>query len=113
MEQNTETHTLEHPEKLSFGDNVINILSRLLAIPAFIILHKSLPNPDWVLHLDRILLFLGTLILLEILLQMFRRIVLFLAAISFAVLVYGSFTRGYGFVSLTRDYLSLISEMLK
>ena len=38
---------------------IIFILNVLIAVPLFIILHQNLKDPEWPIHLDRILIFLA------------------------------------------------------
>jgi hypothetical protein len=105
-----EQQKVEEPKK-SFADTLISIVSRFLGIPAFIILHKALPDPDWVLNLDRILLFFATIAAIELLLHSARTVVVVLTLLCIAGLIYGSFTNGYGFLTLFKAYGDLIISL--
>ncbi|MBL7812751.1 MAG: transglutaminase [Bacteroidetes bacterium] len=91
-----------------WAELVVKLISRLLTIPIFIILHKALPNPDWPFYLDRILLFIALIFLVELILKLFKISIFigFLAAV--VLLTYGSLSKGYGFGELTEDYQNLV-----
>jgi endogenous inhibitor of DNA gyrase (YacG/DUF329 family) len=95
----------------SFSNTIINLISWILAIPIFIIAHKLIPNPDWILNLDRILLGILLIFILRLILKEFRILVIggFLVAVIW--LSYGSFLGNYGFAGVYRDYKEMIHSM--
>jgi hypothetical protein len=98
-------------DKSTFDNPIVSFLSHLIAIPVFIVLHKILPNPEWKFHLDRILLLIVTVILVEAIFQLLKPLVLLGFICSLLWLTYGSFFGEYGFKSLFRDYRSMIYSM--
>jgi len=55
---------------------IIFVLNILVAIPIFIIIHQNLVQFNWYFHLDRILIFIVILVLIQFVLQAMRRITL-------------------------------------
>lgn len=98
-------------EKGSIADGVITFISYFFVLPVFIILHKVLPDPNWPLFLDRILLATAIYFLIRILLSAFKPIILvgFVAAILW--LTYGSIWGKYGYVNFYNDYKVLLYSM--
>ena len=88
---------------------LVGFLSLFIAFPIFILLHKQLPDYEWPLHSDRILLFLLVIIFVLLLLSLFRPIINFIFAGTVAILLYGTFTDTYGFKNLATDYKSMFS----
>lgn len=87
------------------------LFAHVLTLPLFIILHKSIPNPDWSFHLDRILLLILSLVIVESFFSTFKHI---LTLIFIGILIYlsfGSLTDGYGFQSIYRDYEVMLFSM--
>ncbi len=89
----------------------VGLLSHLVSIPLFILLHKTLPNPDWVFHLDRILLVLLTMLAVELLFMQLRVLVIIGFFAALILLSYNSYYGGYGFRSLYEDYHELIIKI--
>ncbi|AWG26409.1 transglutaminase [Flavobacterium kingsejongi] len=102
-------------EKLSIKkpwDNVIIfILNLLIAIPVFIIIHQNVVDPDMIFHLDRILLFIVILAVIQIILRLMRTVIIICIALYLVVLLYGSTIGNYGFGSVYEDYRSMIYTM--
>ena len=71
---------------------LVGFLSLFIAFPIFVALHKQLPDYEWPLHTDRIVLFLLVALLALILLSLFRPIINFIFAGSLVILLYGTFT---------------------
>jgi hypothetical protein len=92
---------------------LVVILARLIAFPLFIFLHKLLPDPEWILQLDRILLFLGIFGLIEFVFKQFKPFVFAAFAAAICWLLYGSFSGGYGFGHMATDYKVLVFGMLE
>lgn len=84
------------------------ILSHLLAFPIFILIHNYLPNPGWKYPIDRIILFLIILGLVEWMYRSYKKWLLWACLLYLGVLTFGSLTHGYGFSQLIRDYRFLI-----
>ena len=97
--------------KKPWDDVIIFILNILIAIPLFIIIHQNLINPNWFINIDRIVLFLVLLVVIQIILRFLRTIILFCIVIYFLVLVYGSTLGNYGFNSVFEDYNSIMYTM--
>src|SRR5678816_4658292 len=79
---------------------LVGFLSLFIAFPIFILIHQQLPEYDWPVHSDRILLFLLVVLFVLLLLSMFRPIINFIFIGSLIILVYGTFTDTYGFQNL-------------
>jgi uncharacterized protein YbaR (Trm112 family) len=92
----------------SYGNGIIVLISYILFLPIYLILYKLIPDLDWVLNLDRILLIALTLGLLKFFLKKMRVIVLLGFFVSLSWLTYGSFTGKYGYGDLYRDYISML-----
>lgn len=90
---------------------VIFVLNILILIPVFIILHQVLIDPDWPLHLDRILLFLAIIIGMQFLLSYFKRFIFIILIIYLGTLIWGTLFKGYGFNSVFEDYRAMIFAM--
>lgn len=112
MTDTTEKNLDEENDDGSFGASVISFISHFISIPIFIVLHKLIPNPDWVFHLDRILLFIATLLVVEIIFHSMKGIVIISFMISIAWLAYGSIWGNYGFGNLFNDYRFMIYSMI-
>lgn len=90
---------------------LIFVLNILIAIPIFIILHQNLLNLNWYIHLDRVLLFIGLLITIQLVLRAIRRIILLGLFLYLIALLYGTLFGGYGFQSVSEDYQSMLFSM--
>ncbi|RRJ90107.1 transglutaminase [Paenimyroides tangerinum] len=90
---------------------VIFVLNILILIPVFIILHQVLIDPDWPIHLDRILLFLAIIIGMQFLLSYFKKFIFFILIIYLGTLIWGTLFQGYGFNSVYEDYRAMIFAM--
>lgn len=86
----------------------INLLSKLIAIPAFIWVYRMLPNGQWPFYLDKLLLFLLIFVVTQILLRLLRKAILVAAVLALTYLLYGSLTHHYGFRSLYKDYAAMV-----
>ncbi len=93
-------------------DNVIIFaLNVLIAIPVFIIFHQNLIDPNWYFQLDRILLFLAILVVIQLVLRLMRTVIIICIGLYLLALVYGSFSGKYGFKSVIEDYQYMIYSM--
>lgn len=93
-------------------DNVIIfVLNILIAVPIFIILHQNLIDPQWPFQVDRILLFIGILVVIQLVLRLLRTIIIVCMALYVVVLIWGSLFGDYGFNSVYEDYRYMIYAM--
>lgn len=93
-------------------DNVIIFaLNVLIAIPVFIIFHQNLVDPNWYFQLDRILLFLTILIVIQLVLRLMRTVIIICIGLYLIALIFGSFSGQYGFKSVIEDYQYMIYSM--
>ena len=90
---------------------LVGFLSLFIAFPIFILLHKQLPDYEWPIHSDRILLFAIVIIFVLLLLSLFRPIINFIFLGSLILLLYGTFTDTYGFQNLATDYKAMFSAI--
>ena len=90
---------------------IIFVLNILITIPIFIIAHHNLITLDWANHVDRILLFIVILLVIQLILRAMRRITLISVILYLLVLIYGSLFSEYGFKNVFEDYRSMIYTM--
>ena len=90
---------------------LVGFLSLFIAFPIFILLHKQLPDYEWPIHSDRILLFILVILFVLLLLSMFRPVINFIFVGTLVLLVYGTFTDTYGFKNLATDYKAMFSAI--
>jgi Ca2+/Na+ antiporter len=90
---------------------IIFVLNVLITIPIFIILHQNIIEFEWSLHIDRILLFIILLVLIQLVLRAMRRITLISIFLYLIALVYGTIFGGYGFQTVFEDYQSMLYTM--
>jgi Ca2+/Na+ antiporter len=90
---------------------IIFVLNVLIAIPIFIIAHQNLIQFNWYLHLDRVLIFIVILIVIQLVLQAMRRITLISVFMYLIALVYGTFFGKYNFQTVFEEYQSMIYTM--
>ncbi|MEK6451109.1 MULTISPECIES: transglutaminase-like domain-containing protein [Myroides] len=90
---------------------VILILNVLITIPIFIIAHQNLIDPDWQYHIDRVVLFIAIVAVLQFLLQKMKTVLFILIFIYLGALIYGSLFGGYGYNSVYEDYRAMIFSM--
>lgn len=90
---------------------VIFLLNILIAIPIFIIAHQNLINLDWALHLDRILLFLIILIIIQLILRLLKTVIIICIFLYLIALVWGTLFGKYGFNAVFEDYRSMVYTM--
>lgn len=93
-------------------DNIIVlILNILITVPIFIIIHQNIDDPNWPYQLDRIILFLSIVGILQFLLQKMKLVLNILIAIYLLVLVVGTIFGGYGYEAVFDDYRVMIYAM--
>lgn len=93
-------------------DNVIIfVLNILIAIPVFIIIHQNIIDPNWYFQIDRILLFITIVAIIQLVLRLLRTVIIFCIAVYLIVLVFGSISGKYGFAAVFEDYNYMIYSM--
>jgi hypothetical protein len=97
--------------KKPWDDVIIFVLNILIAIPVFIIVHQNLMNPNWFFNLDRVILFILIVVIIQLILRFLRTIILICIALYLLVLFYGSVIGNYGFNSVYEDYNSMMYTM--
>lgn len=94
-----------------WGKLLLFICNIVIVLPLFIILHHQLIDLQWEMHLDRILLFLLMLIIVQWLLHFIKKIILIVCIFIFIGLLKGTIFRDYGFEDLAEDYEVMIYAM--
>jgi hypothetical protein len=97
--------------KKPWDDVIIFVLNILIAVPVFIIVHQNLFNPNWFFNLDRVILFILIVVIIQLILRYLRTIILICIALYLLVLFYGSVIGDYGFNSVYEDYNSMMYTM--
>ena len=97
--------------KKPWDDIIIFVFNILISIPAFIIAHQNLIELNWILNLDRILLFLSILVITQLILRLLRTIIIICIIFYILILFYGTLSGNYGFESVYEDYDSMIYTM--
>jgi hypothetical protein len=90
---------------------IISVLNILIAIPVFIIIHQNIIDPDWYFQIDRILLFIGILAVIQVILRLVRTIIIIFLGLYLLALAFGSAFGNYGFLSVYEDYRYMIYSM--
>ena len=90
---------------------IIFVLNILIAIPIFIILHQNLIQFNWYFHLDRVLIFLVLVIVIQLVLQALRRIILIGVFIYLIALLFGTLFGKYNFQTVSEDYQTMMYAM--
>ncbi|KAB1158172.1 transglutaminase [Flavobacterium luteum] len=97
--------------KKPWDDVIIFVLNLLIAIPIFIIVHQNTKNPNWYFNIDRVLLFVFILLIIQLILRVLRTIIIICIVLYIIALAFGSFYGRYGFSSITEDYRYMIYSM--
>ena len=90
---------------------IIFLLNVLIAVPVFIICHRYTIDPGWPYHLDRILMFIGIVVAIQLLLRLLRKIIIFCIFVYLVALGWGTLSDGYGFNSIYEDYRFMVYAM--
>lgn len=90
---------------------IILVLNILIAIPLFIIIHQNIIDPEWPFHIDRILLFVAMVIVIQLILRLLKTVLIVCIALYLLALLYGSAFGNYGFNAVYEDYRSMIYTM--
>ena len=83
--------------KKPWDDVIIFVLNILITIPVFIIIHQNLINLNWFFNLDRVVLFILIVVIIQLILRYLRTIIIICIALYVLVLFYGSVIGNYGF----------------
>lgn len=97
--------------KKPWDDVIIFILNILIAIPVFIIAHQNLINPNWFFNIDRVILSIFIIVIIQLILRFLRTIIIICIALYLLVLFYGTTIGDYGFNSVFEDYNSMMYSM--
>ncbi len=90
---------------------IIFVLNILVAIPLFIIIHQKLVDPEWPLHIDRVLIFIVLIVAIQLALRLLKHFLIVCIFIYLIALLYGSAFGNYGFNAVFEDYRSMIYTM--
>lgn len=97
--------------KKPWDDVIIFVLNILIAVPVFIIIHQNIVNPEWIIHIDRVFLFLLILVAIQMILRILRTIIIVCLTLYLIALLFGSFSGNYGFDSVFEDYRYMVYSM--
>lgn len=90
---------------------IIFVLNVLIAIPLFIIIHQNLKDPEWPFHLDRILIFVVLVTIIQLILRLLKTVLIICIFFYLLALLYGSVFGNYGFNAVYEDYRSMVYTM--
>ena len=90
---------------------VIFLLNILITIPVFLIAHQNLIDLDWIIHLDRIILFIFIIVIIQLLLRLVKTIIILIAFLYIISLLIGTLFGNYGFNRVFEDYRYMIYSM--
>lgn len=90
---------------------IIFALNILITIPIFIIAHHNLITLDWAHHVDRILLFILILAVIQFILRWMRRVTLISVILYCIFLLVGTLSGKYTFQGVFEDYRSMMYTM--
>jgi len=90
---------------------LIYFLVTIITLPVFLILKNVIPNFNWPLHLDSIILFILIWGGLNILISPFKKLIYLLVTLIALFLLYGSVFGEYGIGRFVTDYKELIANM--
>lgn len=90
---------------------IIFLLNVLIAVPVFIIIHQNIVDPQWPLAIDRILLFIVLVALIQLFLRLLRKVIIICIFLYLCSLAYGSVFGNYGFGRVYEDYRSMVYTM--
>lgn len=90
---------------------IIFILNVLIAIPLFLIAHQNLIELNWPYNLDRVFLFVGIIVIIQLTLRLLKTIIVLCIFAYLLVLTYGTLFGNYGFQRVFEDYRYMIYAM--
>ena len=79
---------------------IIFVLNILLTIPVFLIVHQNTIDVNWFWHIDRVLIFILIVVIIQLLLRAMRKIILISIFLYLVALFVGTVFGGYGFKSV-------------
>ena len=97
--------------KKPWDDVVIFVLNVLIAIPLFIIAHQNIIEPGWPFFIDRIVIAIIILAVIQLVLRLIRTVLIIGIGVYLMVLLFGTVFGGYGFLSVFQDYGYMIYSM--
>lgn len=115
LESNSNEDQDENIQKVDEEDTdpILKILGYIITVPIYLILHRVLPDLDWIYNLDRLALFLVTLFVVAVLLEIFNRQVYWGIGTGIVFLIFGQITDRYGFTDLFRDYRTIVFSIVR
>ncbi|MTG97768.1 MULTISPECIES: transglutaminase domain-containing protein [Myroides] len=90
---------------------IILLLNILITVPIFIILHHNIVDPEWPFQLDRILLFILIVAILQFLLQKLKTLLLIILFCYLGILTWTTIKGGYGYYEVYEDYRAMVYNM--
>lgn len=90
---------------------IIFLLNILIAIPVFLIAHQNFIELNWYYNLDRILLFILILVIIQLILRSLKTIIIICIFFYLLSLLYGTLFGNYGFNRVFEDYRYMIYSM--
>jgi hypothetical protein len=90
---------------------IILIINLLISVPVFIIMHQNFIDPEWPFRIDRILLFIALVTVLQLVLKRLQTPVIIVLGMYIVGLFFGSISGNYGFNAVYEDYRALIYTM--
>lgn len=90
---------------------VIFLLNIFIAIPVFIIAHQNLIDLMWVIHLDRIILFIIILLSIQLILRLVKTVLIVIVFLYLITLFWGTIFGNYGFGRVFEDYKYMVYSM--
>jgi hypothetical protein len=97
--------------KKPWDDVIIFVLNILIAIPLFIIAHQNLIDPDWPFDIDRVLMGIIIISLIQLILRLIRTLLIIGIGVYLITLIYGTVFGGYGFQKVFQDYGYMVYSM--
>ena len=83
------------------------LMTTIITIPLFCYCSNILPNPDWILNLDRCLLFVIGYFIAYIIVCWLRYLFFVAACFCIVLLSYGSINNSYGWGNACSDYIAI------
>lgn len=90
---------------------VIFLLSILVSIPSFIVVHQNLVDLNWFFGVDRIVIFVALLTVFYLFFKKLQFILIFCVALVLFFLIFNSIFGKYGVTDLAQDYNSMMFTM--
>lgn len=96
-----------------WANGIILVLNILIAIPLFILLHQNIVDPQWPWHLDRVLICLGLVLIIQLILRLFKPILFPILIFYLLIFSWASLFGGYGFSQVSQEYRLMIYNMMQ